>query len=318
MKKTEFVIGIDGGGTKTAAQLSDLRGKVVAESQAGPSNFQVIGVDAAATTIVELIVSCCSKAQCEPSQVAAICVGLTGAGRPGDQRRMAEGVRRSAVARRIVFGNLFVESDARIALEGAFKGSAGIILISGTGSIAFGKDRNGNVHRVGGWGRILGDEGSGYTIGRHGLNAVTKHLDGRGGKTLLTDLVAQRLGLSTQEQIVAAVYGENFDVASVAPLVIEAATSRDLICERILNKATFELAEHVRALTLKIEAASGGHARQKIPLSFIGSVLSGENVLTKIATHKITYSLPQISIVKPQAQPVYGAVLLAIQSMATV
>jgi N-acetylglucosamine kinase-like BadF-type ATPase len=313
MAKQQFVIGLDGGGTKTAAVLADIHGNVLAEETGGPSNFQIIGIEKAAETILGLIERCCKQHGCSSDDVAGVTVGLTGAGRPGDQRRMWEGLIGAAERRNVSLNMVVVESDARIALEGAFKGKVGIILIAGTGSIAFGKDMEGNVHRAGGWGRTLGDEGSGYKIGRDGLNAVTRHLDERLKETLLTKLVARDFGLSSQEKIITAVYRENFDVASIAPLVIEAAEQKDPEAARILNRATFELSEHVRALLLKIERVS--RARHKIPLAFIGSVITSESVLTKILRHKITFSLPQISIVQPAASPAYGAVLLAIRSV---
>ncbi|MEX1275692.1 MAG: BadF/BadG/BcrA/BcrD ATPase family protein [Bacteroidota bacterium] len=313
MAKQQFVIGLDGGGTKTAAVLADINGNVLAEETGGPSNFQIIGVEKAAETILGLIERCCKQHGCSSGDVASVTVGLTGAGRPGDQRRMWEGLIGAAERRNVSLNTVVIESDARIALEGAFKGKVGIILIAGTGSIAFGKDMEGNVHRAGGWGRTLGDEGSGYKIGRDGLNAVTRHLDERLKETLLTKLVARDFGLSSQEKIITAVYRENFDVASIAPLVIEAAEQKDPEAARILNRATFELSEHVRALLLKIERVS--RARRKVPLAFIGSVITSESVLTKILRHKITFSLPQISIVQPAASPAYGAVLLAIRSV---
>jgi len=313
MAKQQYVIGIDGGGTKTAASLADLHGNVLAEEVGAASNFQIIGVEQAAAALYAVADACCQKAGLSLGQVKTLVAGLTGAGRAADQQRMQTGFESYAQQRGVRFERVVIESDARIALEGAFKGGAGIILICGTGSIAYGKSQSGAVFRVGGWGRILGDEGSGYAIGRDGLNAVTRQLDGRGKKTLLTELVARTFNLRTQEDIITAVYREQFDVASVAPLVIEAAAQHDVECERILNKATFELTEHVRSLVLMLEAASPERARQKIPLAFIGSVISTESVFTKILEHKITFSLPQISLVKPMAPPSYGAVLLALR-----
>jgi N-acetylglucosamine kinase-like BadF-type ATPase len=313
MPSKQFVIGIDGGGTKTAATLADMQGNVLAEEVGTASNFQIIGVEQAAAALFAVADACCQKAGLSLGQVKTLVAGLTGAGRAADQQRMQKGFESYAQSRGVTFERVVIESDARIALEGAFKGGAGIILICGTGSIAFGKSHSGAVFRVGGWGRILGDEGSGYAIGRDGLNAVTRQLDGRGKKTLLTELVARTFNLRTQEDIITAVYREQFDVASVAPLVIEAAAQHDVECERILNKATFELTEHVRSLVLMLEAASPERTRQKIPLAFIGSVISTESVFTKILEHKITFSLPQISLVKPMAPPSYGAVLLALR-----
>ncbi|MCX6138463.1 MAG: hypothetical protein NTV54_13325 [Ignavibacteriales bacterium] len=228
--KNRFVIGMDGGGTKTAAVLIDKDGSTLAEHVAGPSNFQIIGVEKAAKVIVELVRECCSSAQCSPGDINAVTIGLTGAGRPADQERIGKTVLAAAKTARVKIARLSVESDARIALEGAFKGGAGIILIAGTGSIAFGKDAKGRVHRVGGWGRILGDEGSGFFIGRSGLTAITRHLDGRSPATLLSKMVAKEFGLKTQSDLIAAVYRNNFDVASIAPLVFKVAAKSDEAC----------------------------------------------------------------------------------------
>ena len=316
MKKTEYVIGIDGGGTKTLGYLASRDGTMVAEETGGPSNFQIAGPDQAAAVLYGVVTGCCNKAGCTLSQVRSIVAGLAGAGRESDRKSMADAFRHHARKKGAAFEFVGIESDARIALEGAFNGSAGIILIAGTGSIAFAKGYDGTIFRVGGWGRILGDEGSGYWLGREGLNLVTRNLDGRIRRTSLTKLVGEKLGLESQEQIIAAVYRENFDVASVAPLVIQAAAEHDMECERILNRAAFELTEHVRSLTLRIEASARGHARQKLPLAFIGGVVTAETVLRKIVHHKITYSLPQITVVKPASPPVHGAVLLALQAAA--
>jgi N-acetylglucosamine kinase-like BadF-type ATPase len=314
MATTKFVIGIDGGGTKTAASLADLQGNVLAEEVGGPSNFLLIGVEQAAETLFSVADDCCQKAGLSIGQVSTLVAGLTGAGRASEQKRMQEAFEKFSQSKGVSIDSTVIESDARIALEGAFRGGEGIILICGTGSIALGKSRDGRTFRVGGWGRMLGDEGSGFAIGRDGLNAITRHIDGRGKKTLLTELAAKKFNLKTQEEIITAVYRDHFDVAAVAPLVIEAAEQHDIEAERILNKATFELTEHVRTMTLMLESATREQARQKLPLAFIGSVISGESILTNILKHKITFSLPQISMVQPQASPSYGAVLLAINS----
>ena len=149
-------------------------------------------------------------------------------------------------------------------------------------------------------------------IGRDGLNAVAKHLDGRGKPTILTELIEERLGLSNQERIINGVYRENFDIARVAPLVVEAAEAGDIECARILNKATFELFEHVRVLVNSIEDSKG--SRSKIPVAFIGSLISNDNVYRKILTQKITFSMPQVSVIVPESSPTYGAVLMAIRT----
>jgi N-acetylglucosamine kinase-like BadF-type ATPase len=311
MPRKQLVIGMDGGATKTAALLSDLDGVVIAEETGGASNPQVVGPEQSADVIVNLVEKLCVKANCSTNQVLAVVAGLAGAGREGDKERVKAATLAEAKKQKVAVGIVTVESDGRIALEGAFKGRPGIILIAGTGSFALAKDHKGGIHRAGGWGRVVGDEGSGFVIGRDGLNVVAKQIDGRGKATMLTKLVDQKLGLSNQEKIINGVYRENFDVATVAPLVIEAAEAKDVECARILNKATFELSEHVRTLVNKIEASS--RSRSKISLAFIGSLLSHNNIYQKILTQKITFSLPQVNVIAPEAPPAYGAVLLSIR-----
>ena len=308
--REKYVIGIDGGGTKSAAILADSSANVLAEVTRGPSNFQIIGVDQAAEVLFSCAEECCRRAGRSLADVDGFVAGLTGAGRVADQERMKGALEARFRQLGPIPAGLMIESDARIALEGAFRGAGGIILIAGTGSIALGKTPEGRTFRVGGWGRILGDEGSGYAIGAQGLNCVTRELDHRGKKTLLTKLVSERFGLKDQETIIREIYRNNFEVPSVAPLVIQAAGEHDQESERILNRAAFELTEYVRALTFELEQATRG-PRQKIPLSFIGSLLTEESIFPNIVKHKIEFSIPQISVVKPQASPAYGAVLMA-------
>ncbi len=315
MKSNRFVIGMDGGGTKTAAIIAALDGTIIAEHVAGPSNFQTIGVETAAQTIFSLINECCRSANCAPSHIQALTLGLTGAGRVADQKRMADGLKKYSRAQGVLLKKVIVESDARIALEGAFNGRPGIILIAGTGSIAFGKDIKGAIHRVGGWGRILGDEGSGYFIGRCGITAVTRFIDGRGTKTLLAKLVADTFHLADQTDIITAVYKNNFDVASVAPLVLEAAAKKDRVSLLIIEQAAAELTDHVRALTAALLPVSRKKIKVKIPVSFIGGLIANDTLLRRMLTEQLTATLPHIHITEPMSPPAFGAVVMSLMAL---
>ncbi len=304
---------MDGGGTKTHAVITDLNGNILAEHFAGPSNFQIIGVEKAAETIFALIEMCCESVNCGAKNIASVICGLTGAGRIGDQQRMAEGLKKFAVLKKSKLKKVIIESDARIALEGAFKGEAGIILIAGTGSIAFGKDAKGNVHRVGGWGRMLGDEGSGYFLGRLGLTAVTRHIDGRGEKTILTAMIAKEFGLTDQTAIINAVYKNNFDIASVAPLVLKAAEKKDPICETIIETAVIDLAEHIRIAGLKIVPRTSKKVKTKIHVSLIGGLIANDTLISQMLKQYLAYNQPNIEIIPPMASPAYGAVVMGMK-----
>jgi N-acetylglucosamine kinase-like BadF-type ATPase len=305
-----YVIGLDGGGTKTTAQIADLQGVVLAETQGGPSNFQIVGLEESARIVLDLIETCCHSVGCSVSEIDSVVAGLAGAGRKEDQRRICDEVQNAAQNRGVYLREFRIESDARIALEGAFRGEPGIVLIGGTGSIAFAKDFKGKIQRVGGWGRLIGDEGGGYEIGRQGVRAVARMMDGRGGNTLISRLAASRLGWRTEVDIIRAVYTESLELSAVAPLVLEAAEHKDRIAAGIIARAADELLEIVRTMLNKMKLKGSG-LRKKIPLAFVGGLLDSENVYSKRVRILIHRNLPVITVGRPLERPVRGAVLLA-------
>lgn len=301
----KFIIGIDGGATKTTAILSDSTGNILAEKSAGPSNFLIIGVDNVARTISHLILDLCNEAEVNTQNIEIICIGLTGAGRESD----AEKVKNAIIdywktLYSTELKKLIVTSDARIALEGAFSGRPGIILIAGTGSIMFGKDRNGNLYRVGGFGRYIGDEGGGYSIGRQGLQAIAKYFDGRAPETKLFRLVQENFGINTPEDLIRKVYQENLDFATIAPFVIQAAEEGDEICREILRKEAEELLLHIKAIKDKIRVRT-------VYIAFIGGLLSTDNYYSKLLRKVILQKIEGVNVILPEHSPAYGAVLLA-------
>ena len=307
-----YVIGLDGGGTKTTAQLADLNGRVALETQGGPSNFQTLGVEEVAKSILDLVETCCRTVGCNISEIGSVVAGLAGAGRTIDQQRIAEGIQSAAQSRGIYLRDLKIESDARIALESAFLGNPGIVLICGTGSIAFAKTRSGKILRAGGWGRVIGDEGSGYQIGRDALRAVTKAIDGRGKKTRMVKMVSSSFGLKHHEDIVRSVYRDNLDLATVAPFVVRAAQQGDAVAKEILNASAQELLETVRAV-LKGMKTKRRAMRVEISIVLIGGLMESDNWYSRKVKSLIRKSLPDIIVRKPVGQPVQGAVLIAVE-----
>ena len=186
----------------------------------------------------------------------------------------------------------------------SFPDSAGCILIAGTGSILFGKDEKGVIHRVGGFGRLIGDEGSGYSIGRKALNAVSKESDGRGEATLISELLNAKMNSSSSTSIINEVYKEKLDVASVAKIVIEAAEEGDPIAEDILDEEADELVLHIKSLMNKIQT-------DNLNVAFSGSLIDNKNFYSDLLKQKIKSTLPKLIIVKPASTPVSGAILFA-------
>jgi N-acetylglucosamine kinase-like BadF-type ATPase len=312
MAENLYVIGIDGGGTKTTAVLCAADGKILAESQGGASNFQTTGAEHCIGTLLVLIETCCRSIGCSFQQIGAVAAGLAGAGRPEDRRLIAEELAAVASRKGLPLNRIVVESDARIALEGAFRGKPGIIVISGTGSIVFGMDDRGKTYRAGGWGRLISDEGSGYSIGREAFKAVMKSMDGVGQKTGLTKVFGSRYGLGSEESVINALYRGNFDIASVVPAVIDAASGGDKVARDILLSASKELVDLAAVVSKKMY--SGRKGRSKRLLAMTGSLLSGSNFYSRMVRARIRRMIPFVSVKEPESSPVMGAVSIALKN----
>lgn len=299
-----FLIGIDGGGTKTHAVLTNLNGEKLFECFAGPSNFLILGTEKVSATILELINLCKNNLNVSYEEISAVLLGTTGAGRRPDAELLENDFQSFLQQKNISIKNFRVESDARIALEGAFNGKPGSILIAGTGSIMFGKDKEGNIHRVGGFGRFIGDEGSGYSIGKKALTAIAKSFDGRNEKTILSELISEKFGISSSEKLITEVYKNNFDIASPTPLVLRAAELGDKTAIQIIESETDELILHIIAMKEKIK-------EEVLSVAFIGGILSSKNVYSDLFTKKIEEQISNCRVKLPDHPPEYGAILMA-------
>jgi N-acetylglucosamine kinase-like BadF-type ATPase len=309
MNKPLYVVGIEGGGTKTTAVLCAMDGIILSEAQGGPSNFHIVGIEKTATTLLDLIQTCCHSVGCSVSQIGAVVAGLAGAGRVPDQQRIMDRLLEIARMKSFTLEKVLIESDARIALEGAFSGKPGIIVIAGTGSIVFGKDERNRVYRAGGWGRLLGDEGSGYAIGREAFHAVAKMLDGHGEKTKLVKLFDEKFGLGSQDTIIDAIYRENYDLASVIPAVMEAASKGDPVAKKIFIRACSDLVEVIETVLIKMN--KGKRSVPKRSLAFVGSLLTHDNFYSRKIRSALKREIPLVSIRNAESFPVVGAALMA-------
>ncbi len=303
--QNSLFLGFDGGATKTTGVAMDANRKILAEQTGGPSNFQIIGTDKASENILAVAEAVIQDTGSDFSSIGVIYLGLTGAGRLRDADRMRDAFMELLAKRSYRLPEVRIGSDAIAALEGAFGGKPGVILISGTGSILFAKDENDRVHRVGGWGRYIGDEGSGYSIGRDCLTAVAKQMDGRGMETILSKYVGEEKGLDTSQAIITGVYQSKLDLASLVPLVLRAADTGDEVAVGILTRAAGELAEHVQAVVPQL--TSGIH------LVLSGSVIGSSNFLSRTLRALLLNRFPNLTIQTPEYPPAVGAALLALK-----
>ncbi len=299
-----YLIGIDGGGSKTKTVISDLSLNTMHTAFGGASNFLVYDKNEIAATIAEQIIQCITHVKADINDKLFVVLGTAGAGRKKETEIFRDyllNFLREKVKNKIA---LIIESDAFITLEGAFEGKPGAILISGTGSIMFAKDGNGYLHRVGGYGRIIGDEGSGYRIGMKGLNILSKFFDDRIEHTLLNKLIPERFGILSGEILINKIYKENFDIASIAPVVIYAAKKSDPYALQIIEEQTDELLLHVKAMLKKLKTD-----RLNIVLS--GGILLQDSFFTQKLKEKLIQKISGVQIVEPLHSPETGALMIA-------
>jgi N-acetylglucosamine kinase-like BadF-type ATPase len=253
--------------------------------------------------IADLIIEAVNTTNIKYAELKGFVIGTTGAGRRTDAETLEKGIEEFFAKKGILINKIRVESDARVALEGAFAGNTGSILIAGTGSIMFGKDKFGVIHRVGGFGRFLGDEGSGYSIGKKGLIALSKCFDGRGRDTLLREIIAEKFSITDTSVLITEIYKNNFDIASVTPSVIEAAEKGDPICVSILKEESEELILHIKSMYNKLK-------EETMNLSLIGGTITTDNLYAKLFKSKVD-ELKTVKIIEPIYEPAIGAALMA-------
>jgi hypothetical protein len=193
---TMYVLGIDAGGTKTVCLLAEGNGRVLAQSRGGGANLQASGELEVEKVLHRLMEETLGQHDVRPD---AICLGIAGVDRPTDSQAVQGIMRRIGFKARVV-----VVNDALIALVAGAGDQPGVVIVAGTGSIAYGVDGNRRACRAGGWGYLLGDEGGGFWIGRAALSAVVRQFDGRGPATRLTDLVLAEMRLATPRECRAA------------------------------------------------------------------------------------------------------------------
>jgi N-acetylglucosamine kinase-like BadF-type ATPase len=307
-QQKRVVVGIDGGGTKTRALLVGFDGTVLAEVTGGASNVRKKGVPEAAEIFFDLVQKCAAKAETTHSAIAHVVVGAAGAGRPSTRSELTAAISALGQKNKFPLTQVTVETDARIALEAAFPGKPVIALIAGTGSIALHRDDEGRIHRTGGWGSIIGDEGSGYAIARDGCNAVMRQYDGRSEKTLLTEKLLAHFELAEIEELIPKIHSEKTEIAPFAEKVFEAVTERDRVARQILLKNAAELVEHVRILTL------AHPPKHKLPVCLMGGLLENENEYSKLVREKLIASLPQAVVQKPKFPAAFGAAILGMNA----
>ena len=296
------VLGIDAGGSKTVALLADGNGAIIGEGRAGGANLQTEG-----ELQVEKVLDAVIDRATEGHHVRpeAVCLGIAGVDRDSDARVIRE------IMRRLGFrSKTLIVNDALIALVAGAGASPGVVVISGTGSIAYGVSHRGLAARAGGWGPTLGDEGSGYWIGRRALEAVVRDADGRGPRTQLTPRVLEYFSLPRPELLVSEIYHQpqgRRAIASLAPVVDQARADGDLVAAEIMVDAADELAKAASSVIFRLEMRG-----ERFPILLAGGMLRRSDWLAAEVERRMAEVAPRSEVLPLTNEPVLGAVRLAI------
>jgi len=291
-----ILIGIDAGGSGVRWVVE--RDGITTTGSADAANLRNVGVDRAAEIIAAAV-----RGAAGDGAFASLAVGAAGAGDPA----LARGLERE-LRQRFAHGKIAVVDDAHVALRAAVPEGDGVLLIAGTGSIAY-ASIGGESFRAGGYGHLLGDDGSGFAIGRAALAQLLRSYDGRAPRTPLFEAIEQRLQARDARELLARVYEEEHPagkVASIAGLVLEQASQGERVAAKIVQGAALELVELLRALvkTAKVSA-------RELPLVFAGGLLAENSLLSYLIETRVLAELPLLHPVKNAPAPVYGALELA-------
>ena len=237
-----LVAGVDGGGTRTRALLLARDGTTAGRAE-GPAALVRPDHPAAAARVVADTVRRAAAAAGAALPLPALWAGLAGAGRPSVRRDLKAALREEQIARTVRVG-----TDVQAAFHDAFGAGPGVVVVAGTGSVVLGAAQDGRRLQVGGWGGVMGDDGSGYRIGVSALRAIARAADGRAPPTALTAAVLDHLGLARPRDLPAwAESAAKADIAALAPVAIRTARSGDAAAQTIVRRALDALGDQLSA-----------------------------------------------------------------------
>lgn len=311
----KVVAGVDGGATQTRVALADENGNLLGFGRSGPSNYGSVPIKRVQTHIGEAFRGALEQAELTSGRLDALFMGMAGVVCKADRETIAQ----------VVYDldgvdsqNIEVDHDIRISLAGGLAGKEGIALIAGTGSSCYGRREDGRDWMSGGWGHLLDDKGSAYDLVCQSLSAVVRAKDGRGGPTLLSDLMMEGLQIDDISEIMRRLYFEGFkgagkpmtkeEIASLAPLVVKAAKAGDKTAITIIENGVQELTLMVRSVVDALDFSGN-----TIPIALTGGMAQHSDFMSNKICEEIPKRIEGAKIIDPKFPPVIGGVLLALR-----
>ncbi|MFB7142831.1 BadF/BadG/BcrA/BcrD ATPase family protein [Gottfriedia sp. NPDC056225] len=298
----QYIIGIDGGGTKTRLVMTDMQDKLLVTCEAGPSNIHSAPINEVKKVLYTLIQRALDKTGMNLSQCASVCIGAAGAG------RFKERIILETILNEIgLNGKKTVTDDVETAFYGGVGCSTGSVIIAGTGSIGFGRNSKGRTHRCGGWGHIIGDEGSGYDIGKKVISSVMRSFDGRSPQTIMTKLLLNSLSLSDHNELIQYIYRSNIgkkEIASLSRVAYEGCAAGDEIAYSIVKNTAEELYLIATTVLERLGQEDG-------LLATGGGVLTHNDYIRNEFKHLLDQSYPKVQVIPMKRDAAWGAAMIA-------
>jgi N-acetylglucosamine kinase-like BadF-type ATPase len=297
-----YSLGFDGGGTKTESVLLDAHGAVIGEGRGGPANPLRSGYDGAFASLREAAAGAIAAAKIRPADITHVCAGLAGAGRRSVVRRMMVFLSQefpAALAQ--------VTTDYEVALEAAAGSGPGVVLIAGTGSVAYGRNAVGETARAGGYGPWLGDEGSAFEIGRRAVSAVARSHDADAPVTVLAEMISAALDCPDWDDLMLRVMKNPDDVfPKLFPVVVAAANSEDNAAKEILFGSAIGLGNLAMIVIRRLEMKD-----QQFPLVKCGGVFGHSRMLDSLLDSVLASGALHAKVSRLEISPAIGAARMA-------
>jgi N-acetylglucosamine kinase-like BadF-type ATPase len=299
----DWILGVDGGGTKTTGYIANMKGNILGKVEGDCGNYHLVGLEPLKKTIAYLVQSAAKRFSLNTDELKLISLGLAGVDRNEDKDLIYH------TLKSLYYNcDFLVNSDAKISLAGGIGADVGITVISGTGSIAYGVNHEGREVRAGGWGHIIGDEGSGYDIGRRGLMAIIRAYENRGPDTLLSKLILEHLNINSPWDLISFVYSDLTNkkkIASISRIVSKAADQGDMEALNILKKSAVSLGVLAQSV---IEELFNNDFNYTIALN--GGVFQNLEIVREEFISYIKDKYQNANIILPKYCPAIGAIIL--------
>ncbi|QQK80387.1 hypothetical protein HUG20_11120 [Salicibibacter cibi] len=307
-----FVLGIDGGGTKTTGVLCADNGKIFAQDTVGATNPNSIDYDIIRNEFQSLFAALKRQNKIAFDNLDAVFIGMAGVGR----EEMKLNIRKMVSPFFSTNTKVYIDHDAINALYSGTLGEPGVVNIAGTGSITFGINEHSERGSVGGWGYLLGDPGSGFAIGREAVQAVFHAYDGSGPLTQLTDVILQYFDRNSPPELLGHIYevGKPQEViAPISKIVIEAADREDDVAKNIISNAGSETAHAIQTLSKRLLLQE---RNQNVRVSLTGGVYQRSDWLLPAIQKGFHENVRDAhSFTIPEVPPVTGALVAALKEL---